>query len=211
MKRREFLQAAAIVAVGATVLPSGWVLSAEQKVFLAAQPNFIDQKPLTFFNEDQRAMVTAVVDHIIPATDTPGGLDAGTPRFVELMVSDWFNDAERALFMDGLADLGRRSVEPFAELSAQRQLELLEEVEGESADSDWYSMGNIMRVWDSQAPFICQFKELTVLGFCMSEVGATTFLRENPMGSFDGEMALQPDDSSYAAAIPLRMMGGDNI
>jgi len=210
MNRRDFLHATAVLAAGASVLPSNWVLSAEQKAFLASQPSYIDSAPPTFFTTTQRANVSAVVNHIIPATDTPGAIEAGTPRFVELMVADWFDDAERKLFVSGLDALEKLGSGPFAELPADEQLALLDKLEEEASDSGWYSLGNVMRVWDSEAPFICQIKELTVLGFCLSEVGATQFLRENPMGTFVGDLALAPDDVAYAPAMPIRMMAGDN-
>jgi hypothetical protein len=59
-------------------------------------------------------------------------------------------------------------------------------------------------VWDDSAPFICQLKELTVLGFTLSEVGATQFLRPNPMGRLDGSLPLGPDDSAYDKESMLR-------
>ena len=63
-----------------------------------------------------------------------------------------------------------------------------------------------MRIWDSEAPFICQIKELTVLGFMLSEIGSKEFLRPNPMGEFKGDAQLNPNDSSYATQIPIRVL-----
>lgn len=206
MNRREFLQCAAVLAAGASVMPSTWAMNHEQTAFLAAQPNYVDRHPLTFFNASQRAAVAAVAEQIIPATDTPGAGDAGAPRFIELMVADWFNDAERNLFMSGLVDLQKRAGGDFAGLPASEQVLLLETLEEEVGDTSWYEIGNITRVWDDTAPFICQIKELTVLGFMLSEVGSKQFLRENPMGSFQGDIPLAAEDSSYAAAMPLRLM-----
>jgi gluconate 2-dehydrogenase gamma chain len=209
MNRREFLQCAAVMAAGASALQSTLVLSQEQQAFLAAQPNYIDRAPVDFFSAEQRSAVTSVAEQIIPATETPGAIDAGVPRFVELMVKDWFNDAERDLFMQGLVDLQQRSGGDFASLPNDHQLALLQQLEEESADSDWYDLGNILRIWDDSAPFICQFKELVVLGFMLSEVGGTKFQRENPMGSFDGALPLANDDAAYAAEMPIRLMAAE--
>ncbi|MCX2982211.1 gluconate 2-dehydrogenase subunit 3 family protein [Halieaceae bacterium IMCC14734] len=209
MNRREFLQCAAVFAAGASSIPTSWALSNEQSRFLAGQTNYIDRKPLTYFNAAQRAAVTAAAEQVIPATDTPGATDAGVARFIELMVADWFNDAERAMFDAGLADLLARANGDFAALSGKQQLQLLEQLEAEAGDAQWYNLGNVTRVWDSEAPFICQFKELTVLGFMLSEVGGTQFLRENPMGSFNGSLALAEDDSAYAAELPMRMLSAE--
>ena len=206
MNRREFLQCAAMLAAGTTTIPASWAMNNTQQVFLAAQANYIDLKPLRFFSPSQRALVTTIAEHIIPKTDTPGAIDAGVPRFIELMASDWFNAAELQVFMDGLTDLQSRANGGFTQLSPSSQLTVLEQLEEESADASWYEMGNVLRVWDDSAPFICQFKELTALGFFLSEVGAKQVLRINPMGEFNGDIPLAVDDPAYAAELPIRML-----
>jgi gluconate 2-dehydrogenase gamma chain len=206
MNRREFLQCAAMLAAGTTAMPASWAMNHKQQAFLAGQANYIDRKPLTFFSPSQRALVTTIAEHVIPKTDTPGASDAGVPRFIELMASDWFNAAELQVFMDGLTDLQSRADDGFNQLSRNAQLALLEELEEESADASWYELGNVLRVWDDTAPFICQFKELTALGFFLSEVGAKQVLRTNPMGEFDGDIPLAADDPAYAAELPIRML-----
>jgi len=209
MKRREFLQCAAVLAAGASTLPSAWSMNHEQKTFLAAQANYIDRQTLTFFTPAQREVVAIVAEHVIPRTETPGAKEAGVPRFIELMVSDWFNEDERKLFMDGLASLQQHDGEPFVDLPASGQLAVLEQLEEESADASWYDIGNVLRVWDEAAPFICQFKELTVLGYFLSEVGAKHALRINPMGEFKGDIPLAADDPAYASQLPMRMIAGE--
>ncbi|MFP6655181.1 MAG: gluconate 2-dehydrogenase subunit 3 family protein, partial [Myxococcota bacterium] len=208
MNRRQFLQCAAVVVANASVVPASWAMNPEQQRFLAGRPSYVDRHPLTFFDSEQRAVVAAIAEQIIPKTDTPGAGDAGVPRFIELMVADWFNEKERRLFMDGLADLRTRSDGSFAEQTAADQLLMLEELERETEDSSWYEIGNVMRVWDDTAPFICQFKELTALGFFLSEVGATQVLRLNSMGAFHGDVPSSPSKPSYASLLPMRQMLG---
>ena len=208
MNRRDFLQCAALLAAGATVIPNTWSMNHEQAAFLAAQPDYIDREPLNFFTDVQRAAVSAIADQIIPATDTPGAVEAGAPRFIELMVANWFNDAERKVFMNGLSQLQNLAEGSFASLEADQQLALLEKLEEEADGASWYKTGNVSRVWDDEAPFVCQIKELTVLGFMLSKVGSTQFLRGNPMGSFKGEIPLNSQDSAYAAEMPMRNLPG---
>jgi glucoside 3-dehydrogenase (cytochrome c) hitch-hiker subunit len=210
MNRRDFLQCAALLAAGTTVVPSAWAMNHEQKTFLAARPNYIDSHPLTFFTDAQRSAIAAIADQIIPRTqDSPGALDAGASRFIELMVADWFNTDERKIFMDGLAELQQRAAGDFARLSAAEQLQQLEALEEEAGDTAWYQLGSTLRIWDDTAPFICQVKELTVLGFMLSKVGREQFLRENPMGQFKGDVPLATDDPAYAPELPLRLMTRD--
>jgi hypothetical protein len=208
MKRRELLQCAALLAAGTTATPNLWALTSQQSRYLAAQSPYIGSHAATYFTPAQRATVGALAQQIIPTTDTPGALEAGVPKFIELMVADWFNDAERRVFTDGMADVERRSGGLFTDMSVADQLDLLESLEAETSDHPWYNTGETVRVWDESAPFICQFKELTVLGFVLSEVGAKQFLRTNSMGSFDGDTVLASTDAAYSSPILMRVMAG---
>jgi gluconate 2-dehydrogenase gamma chain len=203
MNRREFIQCAAVLAAGSTVIPNTWSMSHEQHRFLAAEKSYISDKPLTFFSDQQRAVVKVIAQLIIPTTDTPGAIEAGSDRFIELMVADWFTPQERDFFIAGLNDLMAQQND-FIGLSATEQIKIMEQLEDDASDSPWFDFGNTTRVWDGDAPFICQFKELTVLGFLLSEVGSQQVLRLNPMGSFKGDIPLLDTDVSYAAELPMR-------
>lgn len=202
MNRRELLQCATILMGGATFARLGWALTDEQQVYLATAPNFIAQ-PIDFFSVEQRAVVAAIAETIIPRTDTPGALDAGVPRYIELMVAQWLNEDEREIFLQGLGQLSAAALDAhgssFDQLDVATRTGMLEALEDAAADSPWYALGNTRRDFLSDAPFICQIKELTVWGFFTSEVGATEVLRYDPMPMrFDGDIPLLPDDSSWA-------------
>lgn len=66
--------------------------------------------PPALFRADERALVSAIADAVLPRTDTPGALDVNVPAFVEVLVADWMTDAERAGFRDGLAALGAHAL-----------------------------------------------------------------------------------------------------
>ena len=187
--------------------PRGWALNHEQHAFLAAQPNFADRPFTAAFSETERRAIAAMAEQVIPATDTPGAIEAGVPRFIEAMVGDWFDEAERSNFMKELAEVQRRAGGDFAALEPQAQLRLLEQLEDEAGEAPWYRFGSsIERLWDATAPFVCQLKELCVLGFMLSEAGGTRFLRENPMGRFDGDIPLGPDEAAWAPLLPLQII-----
>ena len=148
--------------------------------------------------------MAAISEVIIPRTDTPGAIDARVPFFIELMVANWLNDGERAIFGAGLKDIESRIPpeygRPFDQLDAGEQLKIMEELERAAADSPWYAFGNSQREYISDAPFICQLKELTIWGFFTSQEGASQVLRYNPMPMyFDGDVPLAPDASSWAS------------
>ncbi len=202
MNRREFMQCAAVLVSGLGAGRSVFALNEEQLTYLATAPDYISQKA-DLFSGAQRDIVAAMAEVIIPRTDTPGAIDAGVPQFIELMVADWFNDQERAIFMAGLNDLETRIPQEygasFDKLSSAKQLEIMASMEDAAGDSSWYQQGNTRRAFISDAPFICQVKELTAWGFFTSEAGATQVLRSNMMPMrFDGNIPLAPDDSSWA-------------
>lgn len=202
MNRREFLQCAAILVGSAGVAGHALALSQPQMKYLAAADDYVKQ-PANLFTPEQRKIIAAAAETVIPRTDTPGAIDAGVPHFIELMVQDWFNEEERAIFMAGLEDLQTRIPQEqgasFDKLAAEQQLAVLEALEADAGDSPWYGMGNVRRAFISDAPFICSFKELTIWGFFTSEVGAKEVLRYNPMPmKFDGHYPRKPGDTTWA-------------
>ena len=205
MNRREFLQCAAILVSGVSVSQLGLALTEEQQAYLAAAPNY-NTGSSSFFSESQRKIIAAMTEVVMPRTDTPGAIDAGVPGFVELMAADWFNDEERAIFLAGLADIETRiPVEygaSFDQLDSVKQLEVMETMEDEASDSSWYDFANVQRDFISDAPFICQIKELSIWGFFTSEVGGSQVLRYSAMPMyFDGDVPLSPDESSWLVRI----------
>ena len=110
MNRRELLQCAAMLCAGATKSPLLLAsISEEQREMLSTQASYIDRKSVSFFSTLQRKAITSASDRIIPRTDTPGAIDAGVPRFIELMVSDWLTKTERRRFVLGLQELIEKS------------------------------------------------------------------------------------------------------
>ncbi len=205
MNRREFMQCAALLVSGASASQLGFSLSEEQRAYLASAANY-NTGATDYFSEAQRAIVAAMAEIVIPRTDTPGAIDAGVPRFIELMARDWLNDQERAIFSAGLADMASRIPAqygaPFDQLETPTQLAIMQDLEDAASDSAWYDFGNVQREFISDAPFICQVKELTIFGFFTSERGSTEVLRHNPMPMyFDGDVPLGPDESSWVGFI----------
>ncbi|GAB5449836.1 MAG: gluconate 2-dehydrogenase subunit 3 family protein [Halioglobus sp.] len=199
------MQCATLIITGASASQLGFALSKEQSQYIASAPSYIEST-VSYFDAEQRAIVAAIADAIIPRDETPGAVDAGVPRYIELMVADWFNDEEQAIFNAGLEDLQTRVPgeygEQFVALAKDRQVKILEQLEDAAAESSWYEFGNVLRAFVSDAPFICQIKELTVWGFFTSEIGSTQVLRHDPMPmEFDGDYPLAPDDSTWSGGL----------
>jgi hypothetical protein len=81
-----------------------------------------------FFNKNDFATISRIVDLIIPATDTPGALAAGVPAYVDLVIAR--NTDQQLVVADGLRWLEAESLrigsKQFIELTEQQQLSILE-------------------------------------------------------------------------------------
>ena len=178
MKRRDLIQRLALI-TGAALSPS----------VVQAMINGIDGRISInnrVMSDQQRAMCTVLSEMIIRRTDTPGAIDAGVPHFIELMVSDWYTETERAIFLKGLSDLDAYSQSNFgqaflscsesAKITALRHMETLAKQYKSSA-----SGMPLAKEVDEHVPFFGKLKELTVIGYYTSEKGATEELVYNPM------------------------------
>ena len=125
--------------------------------------------PLT---EDEWSLIGEVSELIIPSTDTGGALAANVPDFVKIMLSDWFNAAERENFIAGMHEFSAGALQKhgkkFKDLTASQKDqyfgELLSTAEGGAPAP--------------RTPFVVLMKRLTVFGYYTSELGATTELRQ---------------------------------
>ena len=83
--------------------------------------------------EPQQRTMAALVDQILPATDTPGAAEAGVPQFVDMMLTEWYAPEERDGFLAGLADVDARAEGgSFADLDAEAQARLVEAMDAEA-------------------------------------------------------------------------------
>ena len=133
------------------------------------------------FDEHQSRTIDALAELIMPATDTPGAREAGVPAFIEVMVSDWYHDDERAAFQRGLADVDARSNadfgKTFVELAEPQQTAILTGLDAEARamprGAPW--------------PFFSRLKDLVLFGYYTSEIGMTQELGFVFMpGRYDG-------------------------
>lgn len=98
----QLLGVAALPSMARAATSDAWALEAHARA--AATPP-------TLFRADERAVVSAIADAILPRTDTPGALDVGVPAFVELLTAEWMTEDERAEFRAGLGALDLHALE----------------------------------------------------------------------------------------------------
>ena len=108
----------------------------------------------------QLARVGAVADAIFPRTDTPSATDVGVPAFVNVIVSEYFADAERSAFVANLDAIDADTIE---------RIESQPDRRGEPARTYW------------------RLKELIVHGYFTSQPVMENVLHVEIMpGAFDG-------------------------
>jgi len=81
MKRREALKS--ITLSSGMILTSGTIMSILQAC--SAHGNENNWQP-QFFSSEQGSFFRSLCDFLLPATDTPGGLDVGVPQIVDILL-----------------------------------------------------------------------------------------------------------------------------
>src|ERR1700733_8678207 len=96
MHRRQALRLLA----SAATLP---LLSREAfSLFQAVHEQLSEQVVLKTLNPHQNATVTTIAEIIIPQTNTPGAKAARVNEFIDLILTEWYDEEEKSTFMTGL-------------------------------------------------------------------------------------------------------------
>src|SRR5713226_8428697 len=135
----------------------------------------------------QNELVVAMIDQIIPATDTPGAKGARVNEFIDVILSEWANDGERRNFLEGLTDVDKQSntlfSKDFAAASPEQQLTLLRSLDETAAVARsprkdrppfWEPEGRDTQMQDD---FFTVFKKMTLHGYYTSEIGFSQELK----------------------------------
>lgn len=133
-------------------------------------------------NTHQYDTANVMAEMIIPRTDTPGAMDVGTADFIDLILTEWYDEPERKRFLDGLGDVDARARNLFGRdfvdcLAAQQSdiLAVLGEKMAEESKSS-LSSGQSLRGYFHNSSFYPMFRRLTLTAYYTSEAGATNEL-----------------------------------
>jgi hypothetical protein len=169
--RRSFLRGSSVL-LGSAAL--GNVLAA-----FAASP----RKP-TFFTTDEMNALRAVVDVILPATDSPAASAADTHHFIDLAIPACAKTAAQKTFRDAVASMVASG---FANRPASEQV-------------DWLkarAAADLPLPYDQS--FFKILKDYTLTGYFLSEVGATQALAyEKIPGGYWGDVPLAANQKAWA-------------
>lgn len=122
----------------------------------------IGDVPFRTLNREQQALVTTIAEMIIPETDTPGATSVKVPEFIDLILTEWASDDERAAFLAGLDDIDARASalgsSRFVGLSAAKKVELLTALDAVREDKAGSGLA------------FARLKALTVYGYFTSRI-----------------------------------------
>ena len=137
-----------------------------------------------FLSAHEVALVDAASSRILPSGKTPGATDAGVSEFIDEMLQEFYPLEDQQLFQSGLAALENQSQtlhnKPFLKTSEAEQDRVLSELAA-------IARQQVSSTQKNSKPFFLMIKELTVLGFFTSEVGATQVLQYDDVpGGYQG-------------------------
>jgi len=159
-------------------------------LFQAVHERLPEAAALKTLDPHQNTTVTAISELIIPQTDTPGAKEARVNEFIDVILSEWYDEAEKSRFLAGLAEVDERSCKrfgkDFVECEKKEQTEVLTALDEELATvlqaSEGLSHAQISQLGPALRPeehFFYMMKQLTLVGYCTSEVGFKQELHEH--------------------------------
>jgi gluconate 2-dehydrogenase gamma chain len=175
MNRRELIQRVALLMGGAISAPAvlGVLNGCSPKPSASWHPQFLSTA--------EGAIVEEVAELILPRTDTPGARDVGVPAFIDVILKDAYPAEDQARFVSGAKDFDaeaqRAHGKPFLELPQAQRLAFLQKVHDAAAVAERVQADNEVPPSQRKRPFVLMMKELTMLGFFVSEPGATQVLQ----------------------------------
>lgn len=141
--------------------------------------------PFRTLNSDQQALVTTIAEMIIPETDTPGATRVKVPEFIDLILTEWASDEEKAAFLAGLADIDTRAAAlgsaRFVDLSAAKKTDLLTDLDGKRSETTGAGLA------------FGRLKALTVYGYFTSRPVQQDILKTQMyFNGYDGNVPFTP-------------------
>jgi hypothetical protein len=189
MNRREALERVALL-MGGTVIGGAAFLQGCKSTDTKSAGFSITAEQLAFLDE--------VAETIIPATSTPGAKAAKVGAFMQVMVTDCYDQKDQQVFVSGITAIDNASKNTFSkgfmEISPEERTSLLNQVNKElKAYNDAKKEGDPNH-------YFGLMKQLTLLGFFTSEVGATQALRYVAVpGKYEGCIPYAKGDKAWAS------------
>jgi gluconate 2-dehydrogenase gamma chain len=194
--RRALLQRIALL-IGATAIP--------MEAFAANSK----KSGKRFLTPAQFALLVAVADTIIPATDTPGAVAAGVPRLFDKLLSRWASASRRIQLTKALAEIDVLAMtaekKGFAALAPERRKALLVAHDTAALQPGIASKEKLNALQAMVAgppianPGFIKLKELVINLYYNSEIAMTQELvYEHVPGKWVPSLKVTPDTRPFA-------------
>jgi len=145
----------------------------------------IGDVPFRTLNPAQQKLVTQIAEMIIPETDTPGATSVRVPEFIDLILTEWATEEEKAAFLAGLSDIDVQSVA----MGSPRFVEMAEAKRGEfltGLDAKRPAKAGAAHAFE-------RIKALTVYGYFTSEPVQVNILKTQMFfNGYDGNVPFRP-------------------
>ena len=149
------------------------------------------------FTPDDISYLDEIADTILPTTSTPGAKAAKVGQFMTVMVNDCYDENDQKIFHEGmnkLDDFSKKTYDDsFMKINAQQRHDLLVKLDQEQKEY----MKN--KKPEDPSHYFRMMKELTLLGYFTSEIGATQALRYVAVpGRYEGCVPYKKGDRAWA-------------
>lgn len=208
MERRELLRMIALATGGVVIGGELFLTGCKSGTAVAAD-----------FSAANIALLNEIGETILPATSSPGAKEAKVGEFMKVYVTDCYTPEDQKTFLEGIGKLNeacnKMHGHDFTEAPADHRKELLVALDKEaktvqeqrSKAEDAFKKaerdkGNTLPLTFTQTiqpHYFTLMKQLTLLGFFTSEVGATKALRYVAVpGKYDGAFPYKKGDKAWA-------------
>ena len=198
MNRRDALARVALI-MGGTVIGADYFLTAcsspaEKKTAAKAAASTPEAKSI--LDANQVSFLDEVGETILPTTQTPGAKAAHVGSFMAVMVRDCYTPADQKIFLGGLTQLDeackKQQGKGFLACDPTQRTAFLTKLDAEQ------QAFTANQRKDDPSHYFRMMKQLTLLGFFTSEVGATQALRYLPVpGHYDGNFPYKKGDRAW--------------
>lgn len=188
MNRREAVKRVALL-MGGTVIGASLFLEGCQQSAPKDVEMLFDPKSIDFLGD--------LAEAILPRTKTPGAKEAGVGSVIPMMVRDCYGAEEQAVFLAGIAGIDERAKKEFGnrfqQLGKKDQTAFVDMLDREAEHYDEKKIAGEL------PHFFTLFKQLTLLTFFTSKLGATEVFRYVKIpGKYDGDFPYHKGDHAWA-------------
>lgn len=151
--------------------------------------------------EKRRSLITELAEVIIPTTETPGAKEAGVGNYIISVMSKCYDQSQQSAFISGLDDVDDFTKSQFGRLfmdcDASSRYDAVQHFSYSLVESSPLLLKIKNKLFGKS--FFFMLRELTVEGYCTSQLGSTRALTYDPVpGAYEACISLSEHQTSWA-------------